>query len=186
MTNNIKIGLGAFLVILILFFINQRLQSEHSIKPGKIFDGNIDVISKIQITEKDKVLELIKNDLKLMGISHDNFFSETEMVNKDLVNKAVKKLKELKSEESSNDSFLRMGVKPGGCSGFSYEMFFDTDKFDGDVIEEYDGVNIVVDGQSLEHVKGATLDYKEGLMDSGFSIDNPNVSRTCGCGNSFS
>ena len=99
---------------------------------------------------------------------------------------AVKKLKELKSEESSDDSFLRMGVKPGGCSGFSYEMFFDTDKFDGDVIEEYDGVNIVVDGQSLEHVKGATLDYKEGLMESGSSIDNPNVSRTCGCGNSFS
>ena len=64
-------------------------------------------------------------------------------------------------------------------------MFFDTDKFDGDVIEEYDGVNIVVDGQSLEHVKGATLDYKEGLMESGFSIDNPNVSRTCGCGNSL-
>ena len=99
---------------------------------------------------------------------------------------AVKKLKELKSQESSDDSFLRMGVKPGGCSGFSYEMFFDTDKFEGDVIEEYDGVNIVVDGQSLEHVKGATLDYKEGLMETGFSIDNPNVSRTCGCGNSFS
>ncbi len=76
---------------------------------------------------------------------------------------AVKKLVELKSEETAEDSFLRMGVKPGGCSGYSYEMFFDTDKFDGDVIEEYDGVNIVVDGQSLEHIKGATLDYKEGL-----------------------
>ena len=62
---------------------------------------------------------------------------------------AVKKLNELKSEESSEDSFLRMGGKPGGGSGFSYEMFFDTDKFDGDVIEEYDGVNIVVDEQSL-------------------------------------
>jgi iron-sulfur cluster assembly accessory protein len=99
---------------------------------------------------------------------------------------AVKKLVELKTEEGADNSFLRMGVKPGGCSGFSYEMFFDTDKFDGDVIEEYDGVNIVVDSQSLEHVKGATLDYKEGLMESGFSIDNPNVSRTCGCGNSFS
>lgn len=99
---------------------------------------------------------------------------------------AVKKLIELKSEETAEESFLRMGVKPGGCSGYSYEMFFDTDKFDGDVIEEYDGVNIVVDGQSLEHIKGATLDYKEGLMETGFSIDNPNVSRTCGCGNSFS
>ncbi len=96
---------------------------------------------------------------------------------------AVKKLIELKSEETAEESFLRMGVKPGGCSGYSYEMFFDTDKFDDDVIEEYDGVNIVVDGQSLE---GATLDYKEGLMETGFSIDNPNVSRTCGCGNSFS
>ena len=99
---------------------------------------------------------------------------------------AVKKLVELKTEEGADDSFLRMGVKPGGCSGFSYEMFFDTDKTDDDVIEEYDGVDIVVDLQSLEHVKGATLDYKEGLMESGFSIDNPNVSRTCGCGNSFS
>ena len=99
---------------------------------------------------------------------------------------AVKKLVELKSEETEEDSFLRMGVKPGGCSGYSYEMFFDTDKFDGDIVEEYAGVNIVVDGQSLEHIKGATLDYKEGLMETGFSIDNPNVSRTCGCGNSFS
>ena len=99
---------------------------------------------------------------------------------------AVKKLVELKSEETAEESFLRMGVKPGGCSGYSYEMFLDTDKFDGDVIEEYEGVNIVVDGQSLEHIKGATLDYKEGLMETGFSIDNPNVSRTCGCGNSFS
>ena len=99
---------------------------------------------------------------------------------------AVNKLIILKAEQESQESFLRVGVKPGGCSGYSYEMFFDTDKFDGDVIEEYGGVNIVVDGQSLEHIKGATLDYKEGLMETGFSIENPNVSRTCGCGNSFS
>ena len=99
---------------------------------------------------------------------------------------AVKKLIELKQAESSDNSFLRMGVKPGGCSGYSYEMFFDTEEFDGDVIEEYGDVNIVVDVQSLEHIKGSTLDYREGLMETGFSIDNPNVSRTCGCGNSFS
>ena len=99
---------------------------------------------------------------------------------------AVSKLIELKAEQDLKDTFLRMGVKPGGCSGYSYEMFFDTDKFDGDVIEEYGEVNIVVDAESLEHIKGATLDYKEGLMETGFSIDNPNVSRTCGCGNSFS
>jgi iron-sulfur cluster assembly accessory protein len=99
---------------------------------------------------------------------------------------AVKKLIELKQAESSDSSFLRMGVKPGGCSGYSYEMFFDTEEFDGDVVEEYGDVNIVVDAQSLEHIKGSTLDYREGLMETGFSIDNPNVSRTCGCGNSFS
>ena len=98
---------------------------------------------------------------------------------------AVKKLLELKQVESE-ESFLRMAVKPGGCSGLSYEMFFDTDKFDNDIFESYDGVEVGIDSQSLPHIKGSTLDYKEGLMDSGFSIDNPNATRTCGCGDSFS
>ena len=99
---------------------------------------------------------------------------------------AVRKLKELKEAESTDSSFLRMGVKPGGCSGLSYEMFFDTEKSENDFTEEYGEVSIVVDNQSVDHIRGATLDYKEGLMETGFSIDNPNVSRTCGCGNSFS
>ena len=99
---------------------------------------------------------------------------------------AVKKLVELKAEESDEDSFLRMGVKPGGCSGLSYEMFFDTERLENDVFESYDGVDIGIDSQSLEHIKGSTLDYKEGLMETGFSIDNPNATRTCGCGDSFS
>ena len=98
---------------------------------------------------------------------------------------AVKKLLELKQVESE-ESFLRMAVKPGGCSGLSYEMFFDTDKFDNDIFESYEGVEVGIDSQSLPHIKGSTLDYKEGLMDSGFSIDNPNATRTCGCGDSFS
>ena len=98
---------------------------------------------------------------------------------------AVRKLLELKSLEGEQ-SFLRMAVKPGGCSGMSYEMFFDTDKLDNDIFELYDGVEVGIDSQSLPHIKGSTLDYKEGLMDSGFSIDNPNATRTCGCGDSFS
>jgi iron-sulfur cluster assembly protein/iron-sulfur cluster insertion protein len=98
---------------------------------------------------------------------------------------AVKKLLELKQVEGK-ESFLRMAVKPGGCSGLSYEMFFDTDKFDNDIFESYEGVEVGIDSQSLPHIKGSTLDYKEGLMDSGFSIDNPNATRTCGCGDSFS
>ena len=133
---------------------------------------------------KDVIINLFEYPFSCYNLNMDIQIKSSRAVL--ATDSAVKKLVELKSEETAEDSFLRMGVKPGGCSGYSYEMFFDTDKFDGDVIEEYDGVNIVVDGQSLEHIKGATLDYKEGLMETGFSIDNPNVSRTCGCGNSFS
>ena len=93
---------------------------------------------------------------------------------------AVKKLIELKAAEPGENSFLRMGVKPGGCSGLSYEMFFDTDRSESDIFESYEGVEIGLDAQSLQHIKGSTLDYKEGLMETGFSIDNPNATRTCG------
>ena len=65
-------------------------------------------------------------------------------------------------------------------------MFFDTERLQNDVFESYEGVDIGIDSQSLEHIKGSTLDYKEGLMETGFSIDNPNATRTCGCGDSFS
>ena len=99
---------------------------------------------------------------------------------------AVKKLIELKAAEPVENSFLRMGVKPGGCSGLSYEMFFDTERSESDIFESYEGVEIGLDSQSLQHIKGSTLDYKVGLMETGFSIDNPNATRTCGCGDSFS
>ena len=77
---------------------------------------------------------------------------------------AVNKLKELKLAENADGSFLRMGVKPGGCSGLSYEMFFDTEKYENDFTEQYGEVSIVVDGQSVDHIRGATLDYKDCLL----------------------
>ena len=76
-------------------------------------------------------------------------------------------------------------MRPGGCSGFSYEMFFDTDVADDDVTSEKAGVRVVVDPSSAQLLTGATLDYKDGLSGAGFSINNPNAERTCGCGNSF-
>ncbi len=79
-----------------------------------------------------------------------------------------------------------MAVRPGGCSGFSYEMFFDAEVDSNDIIEEFDDVRVLVDPDSAEMVRGSTLDYKDGLMGAGFAIENPNVTRTCGCGNSFS
>ncbi len=104
----------------------------------------------------------------------------------DLTDGAINKLRQLIETEGDETLALRLAVRPGGCSGFSYEMFFDNE-FDGaDTVEEYEGVKVVVDPQSLEMVRGATLDYKDGLTGAGFAINNPNVTRSCGCGNSFS
>ena len=99
---------------------------------------------------------------------------------------AVEKVGELIRSESDPDLALRMAVRPGGCSGFSYEMFFDSQVDSDDIVETFGDVRVLVDPQSAEMIKGSTLDYKEGLMETGFSIENPNVQRTCGCGNSFS
>ncbi|MGD2061102.1 MAG: iron-sulfur cluster insertion protein ErpA [Acidimicrobiia bacterium] len=103
-----------------------------------------------------------------------------------LTDSAVAKVRELIATEDQSDLALRMAVRPGGCSGFSYEMYFDAEVDDEDIVEEFGDVRVLVDPQSAEMVKGSTLDYKEGLMGAGFAIDNPNVTRSCGCGNSFS
>ena len=81
---------------------------------------------------------------------------------------------------------LRVAVRPGGCSGFSYEMYFDTDKAEDDVEKVFDEIRVVVDPSSAELLVGATLDFKDGLNGAGFAIDNPNAQKTCGCGKSFS
>jgi iron-sulfur cluster assembly accessory protein len=98
---------------------------------------------------------------------------------------AVEKVGELIAAEGDEDLALRVAVRPGGCSGFSYELFFDSQVEEADIVEEFGNVRVVVDAQSAEMVRGATLDFKDGLMGAGFSIDNPNTTRTCGCGNSF-
>jgi iron-sulfur cluster assembly accessory protein len=103
-----------------------------------------------------------------------------------LTDAAVDKVRELIASEDQDGLALRMAVRPGGCSGFSYEMYFDSEVDDNDIVEEFEEVRVLVDPQSAEMVRGATLDYKEGLMGAGFAIENPNVTRSCGCGNSFS
>ncbi|HEY1826322.1 MAG TPA: iron-sulfur cluster insertion protein ErpA [Acidimicrobiales bacterium] len=81
---------------------------------------------------------------------------------------------------------LRVAVKPGGCSGFNYDMYFDSDFMDDDIVSTFGAVKVVVDPASAELLSGATLDFTDGLQGAGFHISNPNASRTCGCGNSFS
>ncbi|MFN3256090.1 MAG: HesB/IscA family protein [Ilumatobacter sp.] len=106
-----------------------------------------------------------------------------------LTDPAAVKVGELLAAEGAEELALRVAVRPGGCSGFSYEMFFDGDIAGDDTTAEYgpDGkVRVVVDPASAQLLEGATLDYKDGLDQSGFAITNPNASRTCGCGQSFS
>lgn len=102
-----------------------------------------------------------------------------------LTDAAVAKIRELVAAENDPDLALRMAVRPGGCSGFSYEMYFDSQIDPDDIVEGFEDVRVVVDPQSAEMIRGSTLDYKDGLMGAGFAIENPNVTRTCGCGNSF-
>jgi iron-sulfur cluster assembly protein/iron-sulfur cluster insertion protein len=99
---------------------------------------------------------------------------------------ATDKVKSLITAEGNPELVLRVAVRPGGCSGFSYEMFFDTDIADDDVKTEQGGVTVVIDPASAPHLGGAELDYKDGLQGAGFAINNPNATRSCGCGQSFS
>ena len=100
---------------------------------------------------------------------------------------AAQKVAELIAAESVDEVLaLRVAVKPGGCSGFNYDMFFDSEFADDDVLRDFAGVKVVVDPQSAELLTGSTLDYSDTLQGAGFHITNPNATRTCGCGNSFS
>lgn len=100
---------------------------------------------------------------------------------------AVTKVGELIAAENADEVLaLRVSVKPGGCSGFNYDMFFDSEFADDDILRDYQGVKVVVDPSSAELLTGSTLDYSDTLQGAGFHITNPNATRTCGCGNSFS
>ena len=102
-----------------------------------------------------------------------------------LTDNAASKVKALIEQEGDENLALRVAVRPGGCSGFSYEMFFDTDVAADDNVASFGDIRVVVDPSSALMLEGATLDFKDGL-ESGFSINNPNAQRTCGCGSSFS
>ena len=103
-----------------------------------------------------------------------------------LTENAASKVTELIKAENEEGLALRVAVRPGGCSGFSYEMYFDTEFGADDRKATFGAIEVVVDTSSAMLLEGATLDYKDGLQDAGFSIDNPNAQRTCGCGQSFS
>jgi iron-sulfur cluster assembly accessory protein len=97
---------------------------------------------------------------------------------------AAKKVNEFLTSQNEPEAGLRVAVKGGGCSGFQYQLALD-ERRDGDRVFEHDGINIIVDEQSLAYVDGSTVDYTESLMGAGFQVNNPNVVAACGCGSSF-
>lgn len=98
---------------------------------------------------------------------------------------ATDKIKELLASEESPNLFLRIGVKAGGCSGFSYGMGFDDEQKDDDKIFTIHGLKVVVDEDSSKYLFGVEIDYTDAGMGGGFSINNPNAVASCGCGSSF-
>jgi len=103
-----------------------------------------------------------------------------------LTDSAASTVAQLLEAEGAAEMALRVAVKSGGCSGFSYDMYFDSDVASDDITLTFGAVRVVVDPASAPMLEGASLDYKDGLTEQGFSISNPNATRSCGCGKSFS
>jgi iron-sulfur cluster assembly protein len=100
--------------------------------------------------------------------------------------KGAEKVHEFLSAQEADLSVagLRVGVRGGGCSGFQYQLAFDEQR-DNDVVFESHGLKLLVDQESLQFVRGSTIDYEESLQGAGFKVNNPNVVAACGCGSSF-
>jgi iron-sulfur cluster assembly protein len=104
----------------------------------------------------------------------------------EITDKGAEKVHEFLAAQQADTSVagLRVGVRGGGCSGFQYQLAFDEQR-DSDVVFESHGLKLLVDGESLQFVRGSTIDYEESLQGAGFKVNNPNVVAACGCGSSF-
>jgi iron-sulfur cluster assembly accessory protein len=102
-----------------------------------------------------------------------------------LTDTAADKVRALLDAEGREDLSLRVAVQPGGCSGLRYQLFFDERSLDGDVTKDFGGVGVVVDRMSAPYLVGATIDFVDSIEKQGFTIDNPNATGSCACGDSF-
>ncbi|MDF3340912.1 MULTISPECIES: HesB/IscA family protein [Mycobacteriaceae] len=111
--------------------------------------------------------------------------STTETHGATLSDAAATKAKALLDQEGRDDLALRIAVQPGGCAGLRYNLFFDDRTLDGDLTSEFGGVKLVVDRMSAPYIQGATIDFVDSIEKQGFTIDNPNATGSCACGDSF-
>ncbi|MDT0328779.1 HesB/IscA family protein [Nocardiopsis lambiniae] len=107
----------------------------------------------------------------------------TEGIN--LTDDASNKIRALLDQEGRDDLRLRVAVQPGGCSGLRYQLYFDERELDGDVVSDFGGVEVVTDRMSSPYLIGATIDFVDTIEKQGFTIDNPNATGSCACGDSF-
>ena len=98
---------------------------------------------------------------------------------------AAAKVSSLLAQEGREDLKLRIAVQPGGCSGLRYQLYFDEREIDGDIEAEFAGVHVVTDKMSAPYLAGATIDFVNTIEKQGFTIDNPNATGSCACGDSF-
>jgi iron-sulfur cluster assembly accessory protein len=102
-----------------------------------------------------------------------------------LTDVAATKVSTLLAQEDRGDLRLRIAVQPGGCSGLRYQLYFDEREIEGDIVRSFNGVQVVTDKMSGPYLMGATIDFVDTIEKQGFTIDNPNATGSCACGDSF-
>ena len=120
-----------------------------------------------------------------MTVQDTNTAQDTQATGVVLTDGAAAKVKHLLDQEGRDDLALLVAVQPGGCSGLRYQLFFDERSLDGDVVNDFGGVEVVVDRMSAPYLAGATIDFADRIDAQGFTIDNPNAQNSCACGDSF-
>ena len=120
-----------------------------------------------------------------MTVSNETTTTETTAHKVTMTETASTKDKALLDQEGRDDLALRIAVQPGGCAGLRYQLFFDDRSLDGDLAVDFNGVTLAVDRMSAPYVEGASIDFVDTIEKQGFTIDNPNATGSCACGDSF-
>jgi iron-sulfur cluster assembly accessory protein len=123
----------------------------------------------------------VQNDVATSDVSTEDVATHAVI----MTEAASSKAKALLDQEGRDDLALRIAVQPGGCAGLRYQLFFDDRSLDGDLVKDFGGVTLAVDRMSAPYVEGASIDFVDTIEKQGFTIDNPNATGSCACGDSF-